>query len=886
MNPAWKRFFSPRRNEQERDPVMADHLERQVNENIRRGMSPDEARRSARLSLGGVEQVKEECRDERPARLISDLARDIRHSVRALRRRPGFTMVAVLTMALGIGANTAVFSVVYGVLIRPLPFTNGDRLVVIRQAATKAKITDMSFSVKEIIDYRTQSHTLDQVVEHHSMSFLLLGGDEPFRVSTGVVSPNYFDVLGVKPVMGRTFVEDDDKPEGQAVLVLTNAFWKEHLGGDPNVIGRVFRMNDKEHTVIGVLSPIPQYPAKNDIYMPTSHCPFRSNQMHRESRDMRMMDVFGRLKPGVTEAEARADLALVASHLEQTYPESYPAKFGYTATVASLRDELSADAKSNVMPLLAASVFVLLIACASVANLLLARVMRQERELAIRAALGASRGRLTRQLLTESLLLSLAGGALGLAIAPFALDLLTKLAAGFSPRFGEIRIDLPVLLFTLGISLATGVLFGLAPAFSFKGDINDAMKEGGKSTDTRGRQSVRKALVVAQLAFSFVLLAGAGLALRSLWKLLTVNPGYRSDKVLVLRLDPSFTRYQKDDEYQRLSRNILEKAKALPGVRSVSLSSTYPLNPRQITAKDTTNTDFRIEGQQVDPRKVASRTRVMIASPEYFDTIGLPLIRGRWFTAPEERESLGVAVINESMARHHWQDMSPSSDPIGRRVSFDKGEHWLTVTGIVGDMKEFGLDRSAADEMYVPLKQSGFAPSLLIRTSSDPKSLMKMATLAVHEAGQDVAVYDTGTLDQARENATASPRLTALLLSLFAALALIITAVGLGGVLALAVSQRRQELGIRMALGATHASVVMMVLRQGLTMAGLGIAIGLPASMALTRLVSAVLYDTRPNDVLTMTGVSVLLVTVAAIACFVPARQATRIDPLIALRAE
>lgn len=882
MNNAWKNLFRPRRAEQELDREMADHLERQTNENIRRGMTPNEARRAAQMSLGGVEQVKEECRDERPARVFADLARDIRLSVRALLRRPGFTIIAVLTMALGIGANTAVFSVVYGVLIRPLPFTNGDRLVVIRQAATKANQPDISFSVKEIIDYRTQSKTIDQLVEHHSMSFLLLGGDEPFRVSTGVVSPNYFDVLGVKPVMGRTFTEDDDQPNHPAVLVLTHAFWKEHLGADPKVIGRIFRMNDAEHTVIGVLPPIPQYPAKNDIYMPTSHCPFRSSAMHQEQRDMRMMDVFARLKPGVDEAQARADVALVASHLEQSYPESYPQKYGYTATLASLRDELSADAKVNMLPLLGAAVFVLLIACASVANLLLARVMRQERELAIRAALGASRGRLVRQLLTESMLVSLAGGALGLTMAPWALDFLTQLAARFSPRFGEIRIDLPVLLFTLGISIATGVLFGLAPALGFKGDINDAMKEGGKTTDTRGRQRLRKALVVAQLAFSFVLLAGAGLALRSLWKLLTIDPGFHTDKVLVLRMDPSFTRYQKPADFQKLARNVLEKARSLPGVRSVSLSSTYPLNPRNLVGQNTTNADFQIEGQPVDPRKVSRRACVLVASPDYFDTIGLPLVRGRAFTEHDDNSSLPVAVVNESMARHHW----PDQDPVGRRISFDKGEHWQTITGVVADMKEFGLDRTAADEVYVPLKQGNFAGSLLIRTSADPRGLIRSATRAVHEAGEDVAVYDVDTLDQVRAAATASPRLTAVLLSLFALLALLITAVGLGGVLALAVSQRRQELGIRMALGATHNSVVFMVLRQGLSMAALGIGIGLPASLILTRLVSALLYDTRPNDVMTMGGVSLLLLTVAAIACFIPARQATRIDPLIALRSE
>jgi putative ABC transport system permease protein len=883
MNNAWKNFFLPRKAETELDAEMRDHLERQTNENFRRGMTPEQARRQALLSLGGVEQVKEECRDERPARLLADLWRDLRHSVRGLARRPGFTAVAALTMALGIGANTAVFSVVYGVLIRPLPFSNGPRLVVIQQAAAKAGLKDVPFSAKEMEDYRGQNHTMDGVVEHHTMSFLLLGGEEPLRVQTGVVSPSFFDLLGVKPALGRTFTDGDDRQDAPRVLILTDRFWREHFGGDPKIVGRVFRMNDREHTVIGVLPPIPQYPVKDDIYMPVSSCPFRSAPNFIANRSARMMTAFGLLKPGVTVQQANADVSVIANRLEHSYPATYPPAYGFTARANLLGDELGQQAKANMAPLLAAAAFVLLIACASVANLMLARVMKLERELAIRAALGATRGRLVRQLLTESLLLSLAGGGLGLLLAPWALGSLTALASQFSARSAEIRVDLPVLLFTLLVSLATGVIFGLAPAVGFRRDLSDALKEGGgKTTETRGRQRLRQGLVVAQLAFSFVLLAGAGLAIHSLWKLLTLDPGYRAERVLVMRLSPSFSRYQKDEQFQALFRNLLDGVHALPGVRSAALASNYPLNPAAVATGSINVSDFQIESRPTAKGEVAPRVEVLIASPEYLDTMGVPLVRGRWFNDQDRPDSLQVVAINESMARHRW----PNENPIGRRVSFDQGKTWQTIVGTIGDVKEFGLDRPVGDELYAPLKQGNFANILILRTASDPQAIIRQATRIIHDAGPEVAVDRIRTLDQLRHESTASPRLTATLLSMFALLALLITAVGLGGVLALGVSQRRQELGIRMALGATNSVVVRMVLKQGLTMVGLGIAIGLPSSLALTRLVSALLYDTSPNDILTLAGVGILLLLVATAACFVPARQATRIDPLVALRSE
>ncbi len=885
MNNSWKNFFLPRRAERELDAEMRDHLDRQIAENVRRGMTPDEARRQAMISLGGIEQVKQDCRDERPARLLADLWRDVRHSVRGLRRRPGFAAVAVITMALGIGANTAVFSVVYGVLMRPLPFANGRRLIVLQQTAPKAGLHDVPFSVKELNDYLTQSRTLEGIAEHHSMSFLLLGGEEPLRVQTGVVSANFFSLFGVQPVAGRTFTDSDASHDAPGVLIATDKFWKEHLGGDPKAIGRVFQMSGRSHTLIGILPPIPQYPIRDDVYMPVSSCPTRSSAAFIGDRTARMMTAFGLLKPGVTLEEARTDAAVIAARLEKTYPEVYKPQYGYGSYVNLFRDELSVRAKANMAPLLAAAGFVLLIACASVANLMLARVTRQERELSIRAALGATRGRLMRQLLTESMILSLAGGLLGLQLAPPAISGLTLLAEQFSARTGEIRIDLPVLLFTLLISVATGVLFGLAPAVGLRRDPNETLKEGaGRSTETAGRQRMRKILVVAQLAFSFVLLAGAGLAIRSLWKLLTVDGGYRAEKVLVLRFSASSARYKGPQAFLTLNQRVLDSVHQLPGVRSAAVSLNYPLNPNAIAADDGFNRrEFLIQDRPLAKGQLAPQVEFSVASPEYLDTVGIPLVKGRWFTEQDRGESLQVAAINESMAKHRW----PGEDPLGRRVSFDEGKTWLTVAGIIGDVKEMGLDRPVPDEIYVPMKQNQFGGNnLLVRTATDPDSMARAITGAVHQAGADIAIDRVRSLAQVREESVASPRLTAILLGIFALLALLITAVGLGGVLALGVSQRRQELGIRLALGASHKQLVRMVLFQGLRLAALGIAIGLPCSLALTRLVAALLYDTPPNDLLTLSCVALLLGMVAAAACFVPARQATRIDPLVALRAE
>ncbi len=816
---------------------------------------------------------------------VESFGQDVRYGIRILLRNPGFTLVAVLTLALGVGVNTAIFSVIYGVLLRPLPYRDGRQLAVVHQQARLANVEDMGFSVKEVFDYRDQNKTMESVVEHHSMSFILYGRQEPERVQTGVVSANFFDVLGVKPILGRTFVPDDERPGADAVLVLSYKYWQQGHGGDPDIVGKVFQMNNRPHVVIGVLPPIPQYPAESDVYMPTIQCPFRSAPAFIEDRNSRMMTVFCRLRPGVGLPQAQADLSTIANNLQAAYPESYPKSAGYTAQVVSLQEELTRRARPTFLILLATAGLVLLIACANVGNLSLARVLQRKREVAMRMALGASRVRLIRQLLTESTLLALLGGGIGLLIAELSLPPLVEFAARFTNRTGEINIDLSVLLFTLLVSVATGLVFGLIPAFSFgknsQRSLSDALKEEGGRSTSGGKNRVRSLLVVTQVAVSFTILIAAGLMLRSLLKLQRVNPGFNPEKVLVMRLAPNWSKYTTNAQFSELFKRILERVRPQPGVQSASLASTYPLNPTGIT-RGPNNVSVQLEGRPLGEGQLAPQVDPRAVSPEYFRTIGAPLIRGRVFTDADDEKAPLVAIINESAARHRWGE----EDALGKRVSFDGGKSWVTVVGIVGDVKQYGLDREPTDEIYGPLAQNPNGSFLLVRTLSDPMSMARLMRDVVHQVDPQTAVDQVKTLEQVRDDSVASPRLTAVLLGLFAALALIITAAGITGVMALAVTQRTREIGIRMALGATRARILAMVMRQGMTLVLLGLAVGVIGALILNRLMAALLFDTPAADPATFAAVSLLLIAVAASACLMPALRATGIDPMLSLRSE
>src|SRR5215469_2136702 len=811
------------------------------------------------------------------------LRQDCNYAFRMMAKNKGFTAIAVLTLALGIGANTAIFSMVHSVLLNPLPYKQGQQLIFIRQQAVKANVDDIGFSVPEIMDYRHQSQTLSSLVEYHTMGFTLFGHGDPDHVKTAVVSWNYFDMFGVKPILGRTFTPKDDELGAPAVLVLTNEYWRDKFGADPKVIGKTFEMNDRVHTVVGVLPPIPQYPLKTDVFMPTSACPFRSSKSHIDHREARMMEVFGRLKPGVTLGQAQADLSTIASRLEAQYPKFYPANIGYGVVASSLKENLTHDAQPTLLVLLAAATFVLLIACANVANLTLSRMARRERELAVRTALGAGRSRLLRQLLTESFILAFIGGLIGLVLAYDSLELLTRFAARLSPRASEIRIDSGVLLFTLLAALGTAVVFGTVSALFSHVNLTSGLKEGAAGSGVnRRRNRMRSVLIVSQVAFSFMLLIGAGLMLRSLFKMLNVNQGFQTQHVLAMRLSPNWSKYGTSDQYALFAKKLVDRIKAEPAVLSAAVSSSYPLEPEVLSGGINSN-GFQIEGHPLAPGQAPPLADTVLITPDFFKTLGIPLLSGREFADTDNDKSPAVVIINQAMQRRFW----PSETPIGKRISFDDGKTWSQIAGVVGDVRDLGLDHAPELHAYGPVAQNGGVGTLIVRTAvADPLAMSRQINRAVHDVDADTAVSGVMSLDEARADSVATPRTTASLLGIFGALALLIATAGIGGIMALTVSQRIHEIGIRIALGAQPAGVLFMVLRQGVMLAILGVGIGLAGAFALTGLVKSLLFEVTPTDPVTYIAVAFVFVSAALLAGYLPARRAAAIDPIEALRCE
>ncbi len=813
---------------------------------------------------------------------FEELRQDVRYAARTLVKRPGYAALAILTLGLGIGANTAIFSVINGVLLKPLPYEHGERLVIVRQSAPISGQAQMGVAIAEYYDYREQARVFDGLVEYHQMNFDLLNRGEPDRVDAGVVSHNFFDLLGIRPILGRTFVKSDDEHGAEAVLILSHRYWRQKFGADPAIVGRMFEMNDRPHRVIGVLPNVPHYPQENDVYMPVLACPFRQaaeRNIAQNRRAFGALSVFGRLSAGVSHEQAASAVATINQRFAADHPAVYrAASTGFQATALERRRALTDGARELLLILLGITGLVLLIACANVASLTLARMLGRNRELAMRSALGAGRGRLVRQLLTESTLLAMAGGAIGVIFALATRDMLTRFVGRLTVRTGEVSMDVPVLVFTLAVSVVTGILFGTLPALGTRVNLVESLKQGsnqaGNGTD---RLRIQSALIIAQVAVSVVLLVGAGLLLSSFYRLQQVDAGYRSDGVLSAQVYGNFSRYGNINSLRRLYLPILDRLSSEPGVVSAAITNAVPLAG---AAPGTVR--FEIEGRMAEDPELRPTTDVRVASDRYFETIGIPLVSGRTFNQFDTSDSLPVAMINSSMARY-WQ----GANPIGTRVSTNR-KTWFTVVGVVGDVKQFGLAVETVAQIYIPLTQSpfNFAGQVLVRTADDPARFESVLRRTVHAVDPNQPVEAVRTLDDLRYEALAAPRLTATLLAIFAVLALVMTLAGIGGVIATSVNARTREFGVRMALGAGRETVHAMVVRQGLTLVAIGLAIGLAASLALSHVLSAYLYQTTSRDPLVLGVVSGAFLAAGAIACLGPARRATLVDPLIALRTE
>jgi putative ABC transport system permease protein len=817
-----------------------------------------------------------------PREHFSVLSQDVRYAFRMMSKNLGFSLSAILILGLGIGANSAIFSVVNSVLLKPLPYIDGDQLVVLRHEQKKLGVNDAGFSVSELKDFRERNSTFSEIVEFHTMTFTLLGGAEPRSVRTGVVSAHFFDVMGVHPLMGRTFAASDERAGADAVLILSYEFWKEAEGGDPHIIGKRYRMNDRVHTVIGVLPAIPQYPYENDIYMPTTSCPARSGKTAITTRDFRLLNLFARLKSDKTLAHCESDMSRISGNLAKDFPEAYSQNAGFLAVPSFLRNDLTAPARPMILVLLFAAIFVLLIACANVANLMLSRMAARKQELVLRSALGAGSSRLFRQLLTESFLLAMLAALFGLFLAAISQHLLMDFVGQVTPRAREITLDRGVLAFTIFCAMATTIICGSVSALFSRPDLHSGLKEGGYTGSERSGNLIRKTLIVAQVAFSYVLLIGAGLMLHSFVKLSQVYPGFVPQNVLALRIDLNDDRYNEAPQRLDLANRILQKMQSQPGILSVAIGSSFPLDPVNTIHSTHGAALFQVEGDIRPENELPPITSIRSASTEYFKTLGISLVSGRTFKESDDEKAPAVALVNRTLAVKRWG----TQDPIGRRITFDDGKNWMTIVGVVGDVKEFGLGRNAPYQVYRPLNQTSFVGSIIVRVAGDSKFVTEQIRRAVHEVDPETPIALMKTMEQFRADSVSSPRTLSRLFALFAVVALIIAVGGIASMLALWVRQRMREIGIRMALGASPLQILSSVVRQGFALVLAGLVIGFAVALAVSHLIEALLFQVTPYDIGTYLLISMLLLIASLLASIPPARRASQIDPQMALRSE
>lgn len=809
---------------------------------------------------------------------------DLRYALYSLSRARGFAFAVILTLGLGIGANTAIFSVVRGVMLRPLPHKDGGRLMYLQQSAQGPGMDNVAFSVPEINDFRTGSTTLKGIAEYSPMTFSLVTENDAVRIDVGLVTGNYFAVMGLSPELGRAFNEGDDGTSAAPVMMLTHDYWTRRYGGNSSIVGKSLRVGGKSVTVVGVLQPAPYFPARIDALMNMVNSEHHLSAMMVTGRTHRMTQMIARLAPGASVEQARADVDRITKSAHAEFPEAYDAASGYHVTLTPFQEVLGQKAKLTLWLLMAAAAFVLVIACANVTNLTLMRAVRREHELVVRAALGAGTGRLRQLLLTENLILAFWGGVFGLVLAFGGVGMLSALAARYSPRADEIRIDGAVLGFTLLLVLVVAVLLSYAPKLARESALGTALTSGGRRT-TGGarRQRMQHALVVAQIAVSVVLLMGAGLLTRTMQRLSVVETGLNTDKLLTMEVPRDFGGGDNATavaQYEQMQSQLA----ALPGVTEVGLGSTVPLRAAGILLA------IKAEGRQVVHGEPAPQSEYRTAAPDYFKASGIPLLKGREFASTDRATTQKVVIINKTLA----DLLFPGVDPVGRNVAWT-GEvlkfigvsgDWRTVVGVVGNTKDGGLDAAAMPALFIPFAQGDFPTgSFVIRTSGNAAAMGPAALRTIRAISAQQPVEKVLTIDQIRDESVAPRRLNAVLVASFGILALIVAAIGIAAVLAFSVSARTNEIGIRMSLGADARRVQRMVISEGGVLVVIGLTVGVVGALLLARLMRGLLFGVAPHDPTTLVGVAVVMGTVGIAACWIPAIRASRIDPGVALRA-
>jgi predicted permease len=884
-------LFRRNRVEEELDDELRFHFERQVEKHVRSGLARQEAVRRARLLIGGMDQVKEECRDARGVQLMETLLQDVRYAMRMLRKKPIFTIVAVLTLALGVGANTAIFSIVNAVLLRSLPFPEPDRLVRILFNNPGLGLRGVLYSVPELEDLRNRAGVFEYVTGTERGSINLTGGSQAERLEMLTSSPNYFSMLGATPQIGRLFGSQDFTPGYAPSAVISDTLWRSDFATNPNVLGRTIRLDNDVYTIVGVLPPDFRHPGRThahdvDVFLASG---FTADSDPKPTRGARAFPAaLGRLKRGMTLQQAQARLRAMATEIRHDFPADYPPQGKWTIEIQPLQESLVGDVRPMLLVLQGAVILIVFIVSLNIANLLLARASGRQQEMAVRSALGASRGRIVRQMLTESLLLSSMGGSAGVALAVAMLNFMPRFIPSNIPRLSEVSVDWAVLAFALAISLLTGLLFGLAPAIhSARSDLGMATREGARGSGyslKTGR--LRDALIVAELAIAVVLMIGAGLLLRTFQDLLKENPGFNPTQVVTANVSLPFPSDPRKDPYRTMAkqsafyRELGRRLNAIPGVQLAGFVSDLPVP----------GIGFHFAlGIEDRPSNSGDnlRARDILVSPDYFKVMQSPLVRGRFFTEADQDGKPRVAMIDESTARRYWQDR----DPLGRRIRMGTGA-WMTIMGIVKDIKQDGLDVDGMPHVYVPVYQE-FDPaegyvfrdfSVVLRTSLATSALEPQIRHEVQSVDPSLPVYDVVSMNELLDWTLASRRFSAQLVGGFAGMALLLASIGIYGVLAYMVGQRSREIGLRMALGAERTDILKLIVTKGVVLSTIGILAGVVFSASAASMMASVLYGVRPHDPAVFLAVPLLLFAVAVLASYLPARRATKVDPMFALR--